>query len=348
MSKGISLMGVVLVALFTLIIAEFVILQTAIVDSSELIRAVREAAIAEDINSLEFLKRAEKHALNYSFYGSYYFLGKRGGYLNLQNLRSYGCVPYWQFYDEKNYPSFSDITNNLKEATQKIFYKYLDNFRSEEIFVPYYTINIKNMPSSESDTFPSYFDVEATANQNLKFESKYVKIEDKSGFSERVNSGFLSEYLNAKNFIESRNFKQIIIDAINELNLKSSCSLTKSEIPSDEEVFSDSNCNGKSSSEAKTLIESKIREKLSALGIGEAVIIAEITSSCSYSKTNSEYTKTCSFEFNAGYNALVKILSSSSYPLEDGVKKFEFKFRILVGTKTFPSLELINSCTENL
>jgi len=348
LSKGISLIGVVIVALLSLIIAEFVILQTSIVDSSEIIRAAKETAIAEDINNLEFLKRAQKYTLNYSFYGSYYFLGKRGGYLNFVNVKSYDCTPYWQFYDEKKYPSFSEITNNLKEASQRIFYNYLDNFRTEEIAVPFHEIIIKNMPSSESQAFPSYLDVDVRARVNLRFESKYVKIEDKGDFSGKVDAGLLNEYIRAKNFIESHDFKQIVIDAIKEANLKNVCSLTASQIPSDEAVFSSSDCNGKSFSEARNLIETKIREKLASLGIGDVITTSEITPTCSYTKSDSQYTKNCNFNFDAGYNALIKIVSDLRYPLENEIKNFEFKFRVLVGTKSFPSLELVNSCQEKL
>lgn len=341
-----SLIGVIIIALLALIVVEFVILQTAIVDSSELRRAVKETAIAEDINSLEFLKRVQKSAVNYSFYGAYYFLGKHGGYLDFSGIRSYDCIPYWQVYDEKKYPELTEIEDNIKKAAEKIFYNYLDSFRTDEISVPYYQLNIKNLPSSAP--FPSEFEVEANANQNLKFESKYVKIEEKGNFSCKVNAGLLSEFISAKNFIESHDFKKIINDAISEVNLKSSCSLTKSSLPSDEDVFSDQNCNGKSSDDAKRLIENKIKEKLKNLNILEVITFSEIYPSCTYTKTDSEYTKTCSFSFDAGYNALVKISSYSAYPLENGIKNFEFNFRILVGTKIFSSLELFNSCQEKL
>ncbi|MGC8812346.1 MAG: hypothetical protein ACP5O8_02050, partial [Candidatus Aenigmatarchaeota archaeon] len=183
---------------------------------------------------------------------------------------------------------------------------------------------------------------------NLRFKSKYVKIEDKANLNAKISSGLLNEYINAKNFVESHDFKQLVKNAINDANLKSSCSLTKPYIPSDEEVFADSSCNGKTFSEAERLIEGKIKEKLGTLNIRDVITASKITPSCSHSKTDSEYTKTCDFNFDAGFNALVKLTSSSKYPLENGVKIFEFKFRILIGTKMFPNLGLFNSCQENL
>lgn len=198
--------------MLTLLVVEMILLQIGIRDSEIVRRTLIEVTILEKINNIEFLKRSQKSALKYSFYGAYDFLGKRGGYLNLNNVQSYDCIPYWRIYDTTIIP---DLKDNIEQTTSIIFNDYMDVFRSTEMIVPYYEINIQNV-------FPLYsqvMDIEIDTPDDLMFKKEKLRIIEKSVFSHDIPSGLSQEYnIGDENFIQKDSIKKAVEDGINSAN----------------------------------------------------------------------------------------------------------------------------------
>lgn len=353
--------GVIFLAILALLICELIFLQVGIRDSAIVRRTTREIKIIENINNMEFLKRAQKPSVGFSFYKAYDFLGKRGGLSDLTNVFSYDCAPYLQNYTTKIIP---DLKKNIEITSSLIFNKYMDVFVSKGLSPTDYGVTVEDV----QPPYPQTLNIDVNCPDNLKIVFEKIQIIEKSNFKHQVPIGLFQEYELAKeNLIDTDAIKKTVDDGINSVstNLVLSGSKTDCGCPSEEDVFKEIN-NGKSFSDTNNDIKNEIITKTSDLqqnlnsNLGPTIeikiepeITTEIKKNCvdtpgdSCDNGNNYCTKNCNFILTAASNVNISVMNNGmKYFVGEEYKKIPFIFRIIDGNLliTPPT----NDCAETI
>ena len=307
-------------------------------DFGIVIRMVREANIIESINRMELVKRFQDQALIFSLYRSYDFLGERGGFFNLTQVKSLDCIPYWKIYNQEELP---DLKKNLKEASKTFFNEYMKAIEQEiaGLDIPEYT-------TAEINNVNDEIEIKMKATKELVMKFSNLEIKDEANLKTTVQSALFKEFETSKEKIIDTNIvKDTVLDAINSLNFKSSHSKEGSDCPSDEEVFEDAN--GVTIDEAENMIRERITEKISELEsnltddfITEGLSIdvettnvgSEVTSDCSEQPDNETCTTFCNFDYLGFADVLITVKNENKqFLIENELKPISFKFRVIDG-----------------
>ena len=354
--KGFSFFGVIILAIIAFLVAEFFYLQLGLRDSAIVRRTLRDIKISEDINIMEFLKRAQKPSIEYSFYETYEFLGKRGGFLDLTQISSYDCIPYWQNYNTKNLP---DIKQNIEKTSTLIFDMYMNVFKNYGIYTPNYMVLIEDV----QPPYPQTINIQANSQEDIELTFEKIKVIEKSSFTHQVPIDLFQEYKVAKeNLIDTDNIKKTVDEGITSAGLISAGSKTECGVcPSDEDVFIE--INGKGFSVAKNDIKNSIIEKTSNLknnlvstGLEIDIqpdVASEITSSCvdtigdSCDSEKNWCTKTCNFVFTGVSDVAITVENKTmKYLIGNEFKSIPLKFKIIDGSLTVTPNT--NDCGETI
>jgi len=122
-SKGVAaLIVAAFVVLAAIVVVEGIIISNYLVKSENIVRAIREEAIIQGINNVEFAKRGLSQAVLYSFNQAAYDIGTRGGYFDIPTGISYNCVPYWKIFSTSYVPN--DFESELSQNVLRIFNSY--------------------------------------------------------------------------------------------------------------------------------------------------------------------------------------------------------------------------------
>lgn len=137
MRKGIApVVAVALIGVVAILVVEGVFLTNFIVRMESVVRAIKEGEIILAINEMEFVKKALRQALPYSFYQASYYIAGRGGYSDFGSTPSYNCIPYWRSYATTNYP------NNYKDVIAENLLKAFNDYGGsleDPVSIPEYT-----------------------------------------------------------------------------------------------------------------------------------------------------------------------------------------------------------------
>lgn len=134
MRKGIaSIILLALVAGIGIITLEGIIVTNFVAKSETVIRTVRETAILEAANAMEFLKRSLQQAVKYTFYQTSYDVAKKGGYAYFENTNSW-CfergIPYWRNYS-RTFQDSESVKRNFTDSAVEIFDCYSEKYTEQ-------------------------------------------------------------------------------------------------------------------------------------------------------------------------------------------------------------------------
>ncbi len=314
MTKTKAVAPLAIVAIFSLIAIEFLILQVGFKDVESMRRTAREASIVESINTVELTKVSLQQALDYSFYQASYDVSKTGGKKQTQPKNG---ISYWRSSSSTFY-SFNDFKKDLQDTTLNLFNEYAVVLNDSVKIPKYIEVEV-------SKTEDDVVSVNAKSGEKLRLDAEKLQVSDSANVSEKIRIRTIKLFeIGETNFLKSDKFGEIASQAVSGCGCGSSGGQIKSKAES-----------GLSSLQS-SLSSSGVKVEFLDRNIG-ASAVPKMCKSCS---TDSKGKTTCSSyccgaTCTASIDTRVKMTDSVTYPVYDGkdtgMKNLILQFYVVSG-----------------
>jgi hypothetical protein len=188
--KGMIATAVVIIMISLLI--ESVIVNSLVAELEVMQRSVREVAVINAINLMEFAKGAMQHAVNYTFYQSSDDVLGLSGYCSFDgtpcdqdckapsNVPTYNCDPFWRVYENTYAPPFGALdvpqpgtfTYYLANRIAAVYNGYAQKFVGPE----YCPLKPGQVTMIYTDEYEIRLDVNNSQDDPMKYEEENIKV----------------------------------------------------------------------------------------------------------------------------------------------------------------------------